>query len=277
MNSSEFAEIRAPFKKRLPPLRGYLKDLLARRSFIHTYAITEIRRQNLDSFFGQLWLVLNPLALAAIFYILLFIIRKDSSTPNFLHLLSNVLLFYFVSNCLTDGVKSITNASSLLLNSRFPRLVLPLASTLIGVYKFAPTFIIILLAKVVMGSPFSLNNLFAIPIFFILAILTFSLAVFASVSNIYFRDTQNILPFVLRGLLYLSPILFLAESLPSSLWLIKYLNPLYLIFSNWSLALLNGTAPIGKEIGISTLITLSLFLTSLWVFLRQEKEMAVRV
>ena len=63
-----------PHKVGLPPLRPYFKALWQRREFAAEMSRTNIRAANTNTFFGQVWLVLNPLLLALVYYLLVDII-----------------------------------------------------------------------------------------------------------------------------------------------------------------------------------------------------------
>ena len=60
-------QVYEPFRAGLPPLIRYWKSLWSRRRFIAEYSRSELREQHFDSLFGQLWLVLNPLLLSAVY------------------------------------------------------------------------------------------------------------------------------------------------------------------------------------------------------------------
>ena len=63
-----------PFAAGLPPMRAYLRSLWGRRAFIAEFSRSELRKRNYGSFFGQLWLVLNPLLLSGVYFLLIFVI-----------------------------------------------------------------------------------------------------------------------------------------------------------------------------------------------------------
>ncbi len=58
----------------LPPLRPYFRALWQRRVFAAEMSRSGIRAANTNTFFGQVWLVLNPLLLAGVYYLLIDII-----------------------------------------------------------------------------------------------------------------------------------------------------------------------------------------------------------
>src|SRR4051812_9467769 len=59
----------------LPPIRQYFREVWRRREFAVELSRTKLRAQHFDTAFGQLWLVLNPLLLAGVYFILIDIVR----------------------------------------------------------------------------------------------------------------------------------------------------------------------------------------------------------
>jgi teichoic acid transport system permease protein len=127
-------------------MRAYLRSLVRRRAFISEFARSELRNQNYGSVFGQLWLVINPLLLSGVYFLLIYVIGGDSDSTRFAHLTASLFLFYLVANSLTGGVKAITSGQRLILNTSFPRIMLPLSAVVIAFLKFLPTLVVAWLA-----------------------------------------------------------------------------------------------------------------------------------
>ena len=62
-----------PHKSRLPPLKPYLRDFWRRREFATELSKFTDKAEYLDSKLGNVWLVLNPLFLALIFFLITFL------------------------------------------------------------------------------------------------------------------------------------------------------------------------------------------------------------
>ncbi len=73
-----------PHRVGLPPLRPYLRELWRRREFAFEMSRTDLRSQHFNTVFGQLWLVLNPLLLACVYFILVDILRAAQRRPGVL-------------------------------------------------------------------------------------------------------------------------------------------------------------------------------------------------
>ena len=217
-------DVYEPFHRGLPPLKKYAKQLFGRRAFISEFAKSELRRQNFGSPLGQIWLVLNPLLLSAVYFLLIIIISGQTDSARYAHLTAGLFVFYMITNSITAGAKSITAGGRLILNSAFPRIMLPISAVVIAIFKFIPTLIVFIVIKAVMGSPFSFEMLWAIPVLLITVFLALGLAITISCINVYFRDIASFLPYLTRTLLYLSPILYEASALNPNLKALEIVN-----------------------------------------------------
>jgi len=270
-------QVYEPFRAGLPPLRKYWKSLWSRRTFISEFSRSELREQHFDSAFGQLWLILNPLLLSAVYFLLIVIIRGSSDSTRYAHLTATLFLFYLVANSLTGGVKSITAGQRLILNTAFPRIMLPISAVVIAIIKFLPTLAVFLVIRTILGLPFSWQMLWAIPVLLIAMLLALGLAITISCINVYFRDITNFLPYMTRTLLYLSPILYEASDLNAKLKTLELFNPLFPILDSWSRALVHGQVPDISYLLISLGWAFGIFLIGTYFFLSREREFAVRL
>lgn len=270
-------QVYEPFRAGLPPLRKYWRSLWSRRTFISEYSRSELREQHFDSIFGQLWLILNPLLLSGVYFLLIVIIGGSGGATRYGHLTASLFLFYLVSNSLSGGVKSVTAGQRLILNTAFPRMMLPISATVIAFFKFLPTLLVFMIMRTILGLSFGWEMLWAIPIIFITLIFSLGVAILISTINVYFRDIANFLPYLIRTLLYLSPILYEASTLKPELRVLEYFNPLFPILDSWSLAVVHAQTPHLSSMLASTGWALGVLLVGTYFFLSREREFAVRL
>jgi len=266
-----------PFKAGLPPIKSYLRSLWRRRQFISEYSRSELGEQHYDSLFGQLWLIINPLLLSGVYFLLIVIIGGSSDSTRYAHLTSSLFLFYLVANSLTGGVKSITTGQRLILNTAFPRIMLPLSAAIIALFKFLPTLIVFLIIRAIVGLSWSFAMFWAIPIFLITFLLGLGLAILISCVNVYFRDISNFLPYLTRTMLYLSPILYEAKSMSEKLKVIELVNPLFPILDSWSKVMVYAQSPSLSQLATGFGWALGIFIVGTYIFLSRERDFAVRL
>lgn len=266
-----------PFRAGLPPLGNYLRSLWARRSFIAEFSRSELREQNYGSVFGQLWLVLNPLLLSGVYFLLIYIIGGDSDATRYGHLTASLFLFYLISNSLSGGVKSITAGQRLILNTAFPRVMLPISASVIALFKFIPTLFIFFIMRTALGLDYSWNMFWAIPVMGIALLMGLGMAILISCINVYFRDIASFLPYMTRSLLYLSPILYQASDLSDRLKTFEIANPIFFLLDAWSQVMVYGQAPDLFSLMHSLIWALVIFLAGTYFFLSRERDFAVRL
>ena len=266
-----------PFKAGLPKIGEYLRTFWRRRAFISEFARSELREQNFDSVFGQLWLVLNPLMLSGIYFLLIYVIGGASGSARFIHLTSSLFLFYLVANSLTGGVKAITSGQRLILNTSFPRIMLPVSAVVVALFRFLPTLVVAFAIRQFFGSPYSWNMLWALPILLIALVLSLGLAILISCVNVYFRDIASMLPYLTRTLLYLSPVLYEASTMSDRIKQFEVLNPMFYLLDAWAQVMVRAEAPSLSGLLHALAWSLGIFIVGTYFFLSRERDFAVRL
>ena len=110
-----------------------------------------------------------------------------------------------------------------------------------------------------------------------LLLLTTGLAMLTATGNVYFRDIASFLPYVTRIWLYLTPILYLYSEMPSSVEWMIYANPLGAIFVTWQQVIFEGVTPDIAYLLTGLAWSIGLFLIGFFMFLRKERDFAIRI
>jgi teichoic acid transport system permease protein len=265
----------------VPRLREYLPQLWARREFVYELARCTLSAQNFMNVFGQLWLVLNPLLLGAVYFVLVDILSNGKHASNyFTVLLAGLFLYTFFSSILTQSAGSIIGSSRLVLNSRLPRLVLPITQIVIAFLKFLPCLIVFLAVHTLQGIPWGLNAFYAIPAFLEITLFGAGLGFICATMQVYFRDFSNFLPYVTRIWMFLSPVLWELQTQLASHDLkakVIALNPLSPIIGSWGDALVYNVTPPATWLLEGLGWAVGAFVIGTLVFIRREREFSVRL
>jgi teichoic acid transport system permease protein len=271
-----------PHRAGLPPLIPYFRELWRRRAFATEMSRANMRGANTSTFFGQAWLVLNPLLLAAVYYILVSIIRRQSDPTFFAHLTLGLFAFQLVGTSVTSGATSVTSSGKLLLNTPFPRLLIPLSAVRTAFYRFLPTVPVYFVFHLIfLTHVWSLKMLLSLYFLATMVVFSMGLAAFFGALQVYFRDTSSFLPFFVRMWLYLSPILWAPEHVVRQfsgpiLTLIK-LNPMYSMIGGYTELLQDNTfPPTYMWISAAVWALVSAVIGFLY-FISREREFAVRL
>jgi teichoic acid transport system permease protein len=280
-NVDEFTSERhvyLPHAGGLPPLRSYVREVWRRREFALELSRTRLRAQHFNTAFGQLWLILNPLLLAGVYFILVDILRRGARDEDFFaHLMACLFAYYFVSNAMREGVKSVTSGGRLILNTAFPRVLLPMSSVINAFVRFLPTALIYIPVHILSGLPFGPHLLWVLPITALLFLLAAGLTMFVAAAQVYFRDLSNFLPYLLRVWLYVSPVLYFANEVPKRYDVILALNPLAPLLTAWSDVIILGHAPSAESLGLGLAWAAGIFVAAGLFFTSREREFAVRL
>ena len=267
-----------PHKIGLPPIGPYVRALLRRREFAREMSRTTLRAQHYNTVFGQLWLVINPLLLAGVYFVLVDILRAGSRGPDFFaHLMAGLFAYYFVSDSIRLSVKSVTGGGRLILNTAFPRALLPVSSVMTGFARFLPTVIVYVPVHLIAGLPIGPVLLWIVPLAGLMVVLATGASLLVASLQVYFRDLKNFLPYLLRVWLYASPVLYYADEVPDRYdWLLA-LNPLGGLLTAWSDVINQGHAPDGTSLLLASAWAFGIFLAGALFFLSREREFAVRL
>jgi teichoic acid transport system permease protein len=262
----------------LPPVGQYLREVWRRRAFAFELARTNLRAQHFDTAFGVLWLVLNPLLLACVYFVLVDIIRRGHKPPDyFSHLVVCIFAYYMVSGAVRDSVKSVVKGGKLILNSAFPRMLLPLSSVVVAFRRFVPTAIVYVPLHVLSGRPVTWNLLWvpALIVLFLMVATGFGLLVAAA--QVYFRDLASFLPYVLRVTLYTAPILYTADRVPNGYTFLLNINPIARLLAAWNNVIHVGVGPGTVNLAIGAAWACAAMVVGLLFFLSRERDFAVRI
>ncbi len=271
--------IHEPFKAGLPNLPKYIKDIWLRREFASELSRATMRSQEASTFFGRMWLVINPLFLGSVYFVLVSIISNGAhgGADYMSHLLAGLFAYQFFSQSMMNGSKSVLGVGKLVINRSFPRLILPISSVLIAFYRFFPSIVVYFIFHLVTKQPISANQLYAIPAFLMIFVFSIGVAALLATVQVYFRDLKSFLPYLSRILLYATPVLYYADAIPENLKFMQYVNPLFGMFGAWGDSLVRGEVP-ATSLWISGLLwSVGTLLLGTFVFLSREREFAVRI
>ena len=267
-----------PHRVGLPPLGGYVRELWRRREFAVELARTHLRARHFNTFFGMAWLVINPLMLALVYFVLVDILRAGSRGEEFFaHLVAGLFAYYFVREAVTHGVKSVTSGGRLILNTAFPRALLPLASVVVSAGRFVPALALYVVLHLVVGLPIGPTLLWVFPIAALFVVFTAGLTMLVAALQVYFRDLKGFLPYVMRIWLYASPVLYYADEVPDRYDWILTVNPLAPLLTAWSDVLNQGQAPTGESLALGAAWALAALVAGALFFVSREREFAVRL
>jgi teichoic acid transport system permease protein len=268
-----------PFKAGFPNLKNYFSTAWRRREFVSELSRVDRENEHLDTFFGKLWSVIAPLLSAAVYYLFIFVIQGAQGPTRFLHLMLGIFIFEFISTAASRGAKSIVGAAALINNTKFPRVLLPITQVLTSWRIFLPSLGIYTVFHIYFQQPISIETSQAIPALVLILIFSTGLAMFASVAQVYFRDTASLMPFLLRLIMFASPVLYFPEQAKEMLGgpILALLNPIFCMVEIFSGSIVRGDTFDVWTWLIATIWALSTFLFGFVILITREGEFAARI
>ncbi len=279
---SDVVYVFEPNTKALPPVREYLASLWARRRFMVELARAESRGSRSSTVLGELWAVIDPLFQVALYWFLLSIIRQGkgarsgSLSQNLVLMVGGIFLFTLTSTTVTAGGRSILSAKNLMLNSTFPRALLPLSAAYKAVVEFIPTIFIYLLFHIAFGQSFGMG-FFVLPLLFVIQmVMAIGLGLMFATFTVFLRDTTNILGYIMRVLFFATPVIYPASAIPDQLKVFLQLNPLLALFTAYQDIILGG-APNPVDVVISGAWATLFIVLGYRLFVANESSFALRL
>jgi ABC-type polysaccharide/polyol phosphate export permease len=278
---NDFAEehhVYEPHLVGLPPLVPYIREAWRRRAFAFELSRTKLAAQHYNTVFGQLWLVLNPLLLACVYFVLVDILNGGSSRPGlFAHLVAGVFAYHLVSDAVRQAVRSVVSGGRLILNSAFPRVLLPVGSVISAIKRFLPTIVIYIPLHVASGLPFGPQLLWVPVLLGLLIVMAAGLSMIVSALQVYFRDLKDFMPYLLRVWLFASPVLYFAEDMPEKYRFLLDVNPLGQLLAAWSDVINLGESPTAHQLLVGGGWAFGLLIAGFLFFVSRERDFAVRL
>ena len=275
-----------PHRAGLPNLVVYFKELWHRRAFASELSKSSMRSANTMTFFGQAWLVLNPLLLAGVYFLLISILGRSgggSASPqeHFAHLTLALFAFTFFTTSLSTGSRSVIGSGKLLLNTPFPRLLIPLSAVRTAFFRWLPTVPVYLAFHIWSGLPWTLHMLVSLYFFGCIVVFAMGLSAVFATLQVYFRDTASFLPYILRLWMYMSPVLWFADQINSTapgIQVIAEINPMFGMVRGYVDYIQDKHVHFGPSVFlISALWAVGAAVIGFLFFISRERDFAVRV
>jgi ABC-type polysaccharide/polyol phosphate export permease len=186
---------------------------------------------------GFLWVILNPIILYAVQSVVFKKVLKIDIPDYTLFLLGGLLPWIFITNTLEMSIPYLYNSHNLLRGFRINPLLLVLSQVIDNFFNFLMAFIIILI-PVFLLDPSESTAFYLLPLpIFILFVSIAALSSFASLINVFYRDTKFVLTFLLNIMYFITPIFYPIHFVPKEYRFIIELNPLYYLVEAFRSAL----------------------------------------
>jgi lipopolysaccharide transport system permease protein len=217
---------------------------------------------------GVAWAVVRPLLTMLIFTVVFSKMAKlpsEGTAPYPVMVMAGMLPWFLVSTVLSQAAGSLVTNANLISKVYFPRLIVPVASSIVALVDFVVTFVLLLGLMVVLGF-FPDWRIVFLPFFVLLAILaSLGPALVLTALNVRYRDFRFIVPFIVQFGMYVSPVGFASSVVPHEWRLLYSLNPIVGVIDGFRWCLLGGQSELYMP---GFLLSLGVVAFFLWLGIR---------
>ena len=254
-----------------------VKDLFNYFEFLKSNVKKDIRGKYKGSFLGVLWSFINPL-LSVLVYAIVFPYIMRIKVENYLiYLITGIIPWTFFTSAINTGIISILSNADIIKKVYFPRIILPISSVTSALVNFFISCIIILAFCIFGGVGISASLLWLPLVALIQYVMLLGFTFILSAIEMYMRDIEHIVNFVLAMAFYATPILYTPDIFPDNLsWILK-INPMAYLVNAYRDIFLYHQNPSLYGLIVVGVFSVAIFIIGYIVFERLQKGFAEEV
>ena len=253
-----------------------LKELWEYRELLYFLAWRDIKIRYKQTALGVSWAILQPFMTMVVFTIFFGRLAKipTDGVPAPIFYFTALLPWQLFANALTNSSNSLVNDSNLITKVYFPRLIIPISSTLAGVADFLIAFLV-LIAMMLYYGIVPTASVVLLPIFIVFVIITsLAASLWLSALNVRYRDVRFTLPFLTQIWLFITPIIYPSTFVPEKWRFLYGLNPMAGVVEGFRWAILGKSNGVGPLMIVSALVVVIMLIGGLIYFKQTEKTFA---
>lgn len=189
-----------------------LKELWEYRELFYFFTWRDLKVKYKQTIFGFLWAILQPLFMTIVFTVFISDLITEKTQlliPYPVFALSGMLLWGIFSGGMSNAANSMVANANIIKKIYFPRLIIPISSILVAIFDFFIAFIIFVILLFIYKVEINYSALFLLPISVLITSLSaMGCGTLLAALNIKYRDVRYVIPFLVQGLLFLTPVLY---------------------------------------------------------------------
>ncbi|MBN2324075.1 MAG: ABC transporter permease [Spirochaetes bacterium] len=242
---------------------------------VNQFTVTDFKLRYSHSALGYLWSLLNPLLLFGVLYLVFSVFMRFGGVEHYqVYLLSGIMLYTYFNETTSSGMMSLLKKSSLLDKVNFPRIIIPLSSTLTNTITLFLNMVILTIFIGFSKVPIHGSVFFGILTLVELIILALGVSLFLSAFYLNFRDLTHIWGVILQLGFWATPIIYPMDIVPAKYHILFKINPMARLIHNFRMVVIMGEMPGTRNIILNLVIVLFFFGVGYVVFQRRQKYFA---
>jgi lipopolysaccharide transport system permease protein len=244
------------------------KSLEYRRDLVSALLAKELRVRYKRTVLGYAWSLLNPLAMALIFFVLVTNIFNVAIEKYPLVLVAGLFPWQWMANSTTASAMIFVGSAGLIRRTPFPRGALVVSTALNDMVHFLASIPVIVAVMLWYGMYPDVRWLWWIPLLLIIQwSMLVGIAFFIASCNVFLRDLERLTAIGVTIWFYLTPVIYTRDMLTGRRANLMYLNPAAGIIQAWRSIFMNTPIDIAA-VGASAVWAI-LLITGGYVFFRK--------
>jgi lipopolysaccharide transport system permease protein len=225
-------------------LGEYLKELKKYSSLILVFAVQEIKANYAQTYFGVLWGIIRPLVTLFIFTLIFkYFLHVSTDSPYYLFAFCGIIAWNFFFQISMNASTAVLVNQNLIRKMYFPKIILPLAKVIVSGVDFALSLLLVFLLILFEGNLLG-PQLVMLPLFIVLNVFCgLAIAFWMNTLNIKNRDLNQIVPSIIGFAIWITPVFYPANLVPSNLQVLLYANPMAGVIKGYRYAFLGEAFP----------------------------------
>ena len=222
------------------------------------------------SVLGFAWTLLNPLLFMAVYTLVFSVYLRNGIRAYPLFLLSGMIPWLWVSTAISQAVTSILDGRTFVGKTLLPTELLVIVPVFSNGLNFLITIALLFPVSLLLGVNVGWALVFLPVLLVIQLCITLGFALFVATLNVFYRDFQQIVSYLLMAFVFLTPIFYLRSAVPANLqWMVKY-SPIAALISGYQNVFYFGTPPSWRDLLFAGVFGVVVLLAALSYFNRNR-------
>lgn len=253
-----------------------MAELWEYRDVAWMLATRDIKLRYKQTALGVVWVILQPLSAGIIFAVIFghFAKMPSDGKPYVLFVMTGLLAWNLFSGAIQRAGNSLVTDSKLITKVYFPRILVPLASTVAVLVDFIVSLIVLIILMLYYGVSPGLEIL-TLPLWLLLTVLLGTgVSLWLSAINVKYRDFMYAMPFLIQLWMYATPVVYASSLIPEKWRWIFALNPMVGIIEGFRWSILGSSGLTLTVLVTSVAMALGMSLAGVFYFKSVEREFA---
>lgn len=252
------------------------RELWKYRDLFWLLAMRDVKLRYRQTALGVTWVILQPILTSGIFAVIFGMLADlpSDNSPYIVFAFAGTLPWILFSQSLQRSGGSLVGSKELISKVYFPRMILPIASTLAVLIDFFVGLASISVLFIVYKISLTWNLLVLPGLIVVNLLISIGVSLWFAAFSVYYRDFIYALPFLVQLWMYASPVAYASSIVPERWRALYALNPMVGIIDGFRWAILGQGAFSWISFGISFAVGIAVFISGSFVFRRIERSFA---